>query len=107
MGQGPSRSQPTVTPQELERLQKKSKAIAAALERCKLANADSPGACNNLDTSLVTSYAEELCRPEAEEHRRCYFSIVNNGRYNGEMNCQASVMAMQSCLRKQGVYPFK
>jgi hypothetical protein len=96
-----------VSPEELQRLQKKSRTIAAALERCRKANADTPSACNNLDTSLVTSYAEDLCRPEYEEHKRCFFSLMNTGRYNGLLDCEASVAAMQQCLRKQGVYPFK
>jgi hypothetical protein len=101
-----SGSQP-VPQEELQRLQKKSRSISAALERCKKANADNPSACANLDTSLVASYAEDLCRPEHEEHKRCYFSLMNTGRYNGLLDCEASVAAMQQCLRKQGVYPFK
>ncbi len=100
-------SAPSVSPQELERIQKKSKSVAAALERCRKANIDNPSACNNLDTSLVMSYAEELCKPEAEEHKRCYFSVINTGRYNGSLDCQESVLAMQQCLRKQKLYPFK
>jgi hypothetical protein len=96
-----------VPQEELQRLQKKSKAISTALERCRRANVDNPGACNNLDTSLVTSYAEELCRPDFEEHKRCYSALLNTGGYNGLRDCDASVAAMQQCLRKRGVYPIK
>jgi hypothetical protein len=33
-------------------------------------------------------------------------SVINTGRYQGELHCDATVAAMKACLARAKVYPF-
>lgn len=87
----------------LQRLERKCRPVKLAHNRCKKANLETETACRNLETSLISCYADELCKPEAEEHRKCYMSVVNTGRYKGEMHCRPYIVAMNNSLKDKGV----
>eukprot|EP00195_Chlamydomonas_chlamydogama_P015224 CAMPEP_0202891656 /NCGR_PEP_ID=MMETSP1392-20130828/1662_1 /ASSEMBLY_ACC=CAM_ASM_000868 /TAXON_ID=225041 /ORGANISM="Chlamydomonas chlamydogama, Strain SAG 11-48b" /LENGTH=107 /DNA_ID=CAMNT_0049575477 /DNA_START=133 /DNA_END=456 /DNA_ORIENTATION=+ len=84
-------------------LKRKCSTFASALEGCRKAN--SPEICKNLEIRLVTCYAEEHCKPEADEHRRCYTKLYKTGMYKGLPHCIPYEEAMKTSLRKKGLYP--
>ena len=52
------------------------KACVAALLVCRKANGKAAAAaCKNLEMSVTTCYACDLCPAEAEAHRKCYTKL--------------------------------
>jgi hypothetical protein len=96
-----------LTAEERKKLNRKCRALNLALTNCRKANTSEVAACRNLENSLVTCYAAEYCKPEFEEHKRCYTSVSSTGRYEGGLNCDASIKAMQDGLRRYGLYPLQ
>jgi hypothetical protein len=92
---------------ESDRLARKCKSLATAYRKCHRANPSQPQACSNLETSLVTCFASDLCPEAAEAHQKCYMSLMNTGGYHGKHDCEQYVAAMKSCLQKYKLYPFE
>jgi hypothetical protein len=102
---GAGGSKPQVSPEEYDRIQRKCKPLLVAYQRCQKANPGDPKACSNLDTSLVTCYAKQLVTDAAQEHERCFMSLMNTGGYKGKHNCDAYVEAMRKGLKQHKLYP--
>ncbi|KAG2493045.1 hypothetical protein HYH03_008708 [Edaphochlamys debaryana] len=95
---------PASAPASVER---KCKSRRSALAGCRRANpSDSAIACKNLESALAVCLAEEVCKADADEHRRCYTSCFKTGSYKGVAHCMSQEEAMLKCLRKQKLHPF-
>lgn len=72
-----------------------------AYRGCVKANPDdAKGACDKLEYSVIHCYALQLCEAEAKEHMKCVRKLVNAGSVNGRRDCNASIAAMRTCLKK-------
>lgn len=98
--------QPQLSTADEHRLSRKCKSLSHAYARCHKANPNDAQACNNLQTSLVMCYAQDLCKEAAAAHERCYMSLINTGRYQGKMHCDETVQQMKDCLKRYKLYPF-
>ncbi|PNH00472.1 hypothetical protein TSOC_013703 [Tetrabaena socialis] len=103
---GTSSASKEATAKQTAKLERKCRHCRTGLAGCRKANVDDPGACKNLEIRLVACFAEGLCKPDADEHRRCYSSLYKTGLYKGVGHCGEYEERMKACLRKQKLYPF-
>lgn len=97
----------SITEQERKQLDRRCKRTQLAYENCAKANLDNPGYCTNLENSVISCYGETLCKAAADEHRRCYTSLINVGHFNGQHNCTKYVQAIKKGLDAYGIDPLK
>lgn len=101
------------TPAVPASIERKCKYARSALAGCRKANTGSAAAvaCKNLESNLVLCLAEGLvqaeqqCKQQVDEHRRCYTSLYKVGTYKGVGHCNTYEQAMRECLKKRGLYP--
>ncbi|GAX74936.1 hypothetical protein CEUSTIGMA_g2382.t1 [Chlamydomonas eustigma] len=89
---------------------RKCSSFTSGLEGCRKANGGAgtetaAKACKNLEIMLVTCWAEDHCKDEADEHRRCYTKLYKTGIYKGLGHCMPYEDAMKTCLKKKGISP--
>lgn len=72
------------------------------------ANAEGPqpaNPCAGLETSVVACISSEVCPDAARKFQEC---VVGSGGYRGKGGidpCAQHIVDMQTCLRKQNLYP--
>ena len=89
-------------------LERSCRAPRQAYDSCVRANRGDVRLCGQLETRLVECLAEKLCPAEVDKFHTCVMtSFSDENKEWLPSACDTEVHAMQKCLKKIKMFPFK